>query len=68
MTGSEIAGALIREREIMPELFEACILQYMQEYEFRIYKRPAKVDGHPVGYLGAETYKIIKIKKKEKSK
>ena len=68
MTGNEIRGALIEEQKILPELLEACISKYIQETNFRCYIRPAKVNGHPIGYCGAKTFKIIEVKKRGKRK
>ena len=68
MIGDEISLALVQEQKILPALLEACILKYIQESRFRCYIRPAKINGYPLGYCGAKTFKIIKTKKRGKSK
>jgi len=39
---------------------------HMQCYEYRCYLKPAKINGFPLGYGGAMTFKVVKCKMKEK--
>jgi len=62
----EVSTDIVRENRI--HLLVTCIKDYMSKSEFRCYMKPAKVNGHPVGYGGSKTFKIKQCKKREKRK
>jgi len=49
-------------------LIREIVSQYLKETDFRCYLKPAKINGHPVGYCGARTFKIIEVKTRRKKK
>jgi hypothetical protein len=62
----EIEKQMEIEVEQMPLLLESCIDHYLKTVEFRCYMRPAKINGHPPGYGGAQTFKIVKIERRKR--
>jgi len=54
------AGAI---REIRIDIISKMVLDHLFSNEYRCYLRPAK-NGFPIDY--AQTFKIVKIKKREK--
>jgi len=56
------------EMHLLMEMITHAINQYLKQFPKRCYLKPAKINGHPVGYCGAMTFKIINVEKRRKRK
>jgi len=58
--------AIVNESRI--SLITRLVAEHMVVNEYRCYIKPAQVNGHPVGYGGAKTFKVVQCKPRRKKK
>jgi len=63
---SEIENGI--ENEVRIAVIGKMVRAHMQQHEYRCYLKPAKINGHPIGYCGAMTFKIINVKRRSDGK
>jgi len=56
----------VHQRQMLMRMISHGISQHLDEFPKRCYLKPAKINGHPVGYCGAMTFKIINVKRRSK--
>ena len=53
-------GDVVFENRV--KIISDIVSDYLIKNPHRIYLKPAKINGHPLGYKGATTFKMVKVK------